>query len=413
MRAKKSILRKEWFGGIFVDTATGEMSLLNAEEYSTKKEELSSLAGSGALVKLFDATERGYPLLQNAASSPMDIYFELTKKCNCSCTHCFMDSNSPNWVSKEVSLQEIGDIIQQFSDTGGFYVRLTGGEPTIRKDFFEIVDMITKEGVMIGLNTNGLFDEKTLEKILSKEIKDIRISLDGPEEVNDAIRGKGTYRRAVQTLEGIAEYNKTAHFPVNATMNVVLMKSNMGTIGNMIKTAQRYGSNVSFGLLRISGRAQAKEMLSPEEVVSATYITHTTREELGLPKSAVRINYDILCEEPNQKRFAPYPFDNSKCPIGSNGVTLDAYSRISPCGYLVAVDNGRWLGEQASGKNLLDLWHNSPVLKEARQISRLGCHGCEYHISKCNGGCPVMAYIFSGNMDGKDPYCVREIKIKK
>ncbi|MFH1586018.1 MAG: radical SAM protein [archaeon] len=413
MPTKKLILRKEHFGGLFVDTTSEETLFLKPEEYDSKKQELLEAKKQGERVKLFDATKRGFPLLQNAASSPMDIYFELTKSCNSLCTHCFIDSNSSKLSSQEVSFSEIKPIIKQFSDVGGFYIRLTGGEPTIRGDFFDIVDLINDEGIVIGLNTNGLFGEKKLEGILSRGIKDVRVSLDGLKEVNDTIRGEGTYRQITQTLENIAEYNKTANEPTQLTINVVLMKSNMGNIEEMIELAQNYDSKISFGLLRLTGRAQKEEMLSPEEVVLSTYKIHEARRRLGLSQSNVRINYNILCEDSGKKEFTPYPFDNSKCPIGSNGITLDAYARIVPCGYLVNVDNDRWIGEDVRGKDLLDLWYNSQVLNEVRRITRPGCNDCDYHIVKCNGGCPVMAYVFEGNIDGKDPYCVRDIKIPK
>ncbi len=414
MPAKKLILRKEYFGGIFIDTSSEKTIFLNHKDYESKKQELLDTQTKGQKVKFFDVTERGYPLLRNAASSPMDIYFELTKKCNGLCKGCFMDANSPRWSvgeirPEEISLSEIEPIIRQFSDIGGFYIRLTGGEPTIRADFFDIVDLINEEGIIIGLNTNGLFGEKKLKKILSREIKDIRVSLDGPEKVNDKIRGQGTYRRITQTLENIAEYNRTANDSVRLTINVVLMKSNMNYVEQLIELAQDYGAKISFGLLRLTGRAERAEMLSPKEIVITTYKVQQIRQELGLPKSKVRINYDILCQDSSQPEFAPYPFDNSKCPIGSNGVTLDAYARIVPCGYLVGLE--KWTGEDVRDKYLLDLWHNSDVLIQARNITRPGCKGCGYHKVKCNGGCLMMAYVFEADIDGKDPYCVRDVDI--
>ncbi len=409
MTKKKLILRREWFGGTFVDTTTERSVLLSPEEYKAKNHELSHLQDGNAVVKLFDATEKGYPLRSDAVSSPMDMYIELTKKCNGSCKHCFVDSNSPAWSNEEILFSEIEGITRQFSDIGGFYVRLTGGEPTMRYDFFDILDLMNEERLIVALNTNGLYGEKKLERILSKGVKDIRVSLDGPEHVNDGIRGSGTYKHITQTLKNIAQYNSTVDEPVDATINVVLMKSNKDYIEEMIELAQGYNFNISFGLLRLSGRARREEMLSPEEVVQAAYKAQRTRERLGLDKRKVRINYDIFCESKPLEKFAPFPFDNSKCPIGVHGIGIDAYGRIVPCNYLVTVDNGRWLGEDVRGKDMLDLWYNSEVLNEARQATRECCGGCEYHIAKCNGGCPAVAYVSEGNIDGRDPYCIRDV----
>jgi len=86
-------------------------------------------------VQIVDVTERGYPLLTDATSSPNSFFWELTKHCIGTCTDCFMDSNSPRWNQAEISFSEIEEIVRQFADLGGYSVRLTGGEPTLRQDF--------------------------------------------------------------------------------------------------------------------------------------------------------------------------------------------------------------------------------------------------------------------------------------
>ena len=91
----------------------------------------------------------------------------------------------------------------------------------------------------------------------------------------------------------------------------------------------------------------------------------------------------------------------------SLGVT--AAGRVVPCNYLALVDNGRWVGEDVRGRNVLDLWHHSEVLKLARQVRRSACADCRYHRTKCNGGCPATAVVLKGGLDAADPYCVRDI----
>ncbi len=412
-RRGKRVLRKESFGGIFADTLTGRKSLLRPEEYEAKKLELLDSRQDGELVTLFNATERGYSLLQEAASSPASLFFEVTKKCNMDCTHCFVDANTQQDAG-EISFSEAEPIIRQFSGIGGFYIRLTGGEPTTRGDFFDIVDLINDEHLYIGLNTNGLLNETTLDRILSSGIRDIRISLDGPEEINDRIRGRGTYRKVLQTLEIISAYNRVSEDPADVTINVVLMKSNKDYMEKMADLTASFGFNISFGLLRLTGRARREEMLSPEEVVQSAYTAQGIRKKFGFPRYSVRVNYDIFCDgdvftKHGCGSYRPFPFDNSRCPLGTSGITLDAFGNIFPCGYMVNIE--RWKGEDARGKDLLELWYSSGVLNEVRQTKRLGCSGCEYHKTKCDGGCPVMAYAFENDISGKDPYCVRHVDI--
>ncbi|MBU2592014.1 MAG: radical SAM protein [Patescibacteria group bacterium] len=417
MKNRKLILKKESFGGLLVDTKVGQGIFLNPEEYESKKQELLESEHKGYQLKIVDVTERGYPLLTNATSTPDSIFWELTKRCDGSCADCFMDSNAERWDRQEVNFREIENIVRQFSDLGGYSLRLTGGEPTLRKDFFDIVDLLNEEGIITGLNTNGFFGKEKLESILSRNIKDIRISVDGPEKVNDSIRGRGSYRKAIRTISNIAEYNKTADEPVQLIINFVLMKRNMEYIEEMIGLACNYNSKISFGLLRLSGRAKREEMLSPEEVVRAAYKVQQMRTKLGLAKGVVRVNYDIFCggmqdgKGRELSKDTPFPFDNSKCPLACSGFTLDAYARIVPCGYLV--DTEEWIGDDVRGKDLLEIWHNSPILNKARNATRQGCIGCGYHVVKCNGGCPAMAYFLGGDINGKDPYCVKGVDVDR
>jgi radical SAM protein with 4Fe4S-binding SPASM domain len=407
--AARQILRREHFGGIFRNMVVRNFEFLTPLEYERKRQALIDAQGSGDLnVLFFDATQEGYPLLGNAASSPLDLHLELTKRCNCACTHCFVDSVASQSETDEMTLTEITSVIRQLARVGGMYVRLTGGEPTIRDDFFDIVDVIVGEGLVVGLNTNGMFGKETLAGILSRDVKDIRISLDGPPEINDRIRTQGSYRKVLGTLENIAQHNQATERPVDVTINVVLMRSNQDHIEPMVELAAKLGFRVSFGLLRLAGRARMGEMLSPEEVVAASCRIHQARARLGLHPGRVRANYDIFGPPRDSSRDGPFPFDNSKCPIGTTGCTIDARGRIVPCGYMVNMDD--WVGQDVRGKDLLDLWHHSPVLARARQVRRHSCAGCRYHIVQCNGGCPVMAYL-DGDVDGRDPYCVRDVAL--
>ena len=105
-----------------------------------------------------------------------------------------------------------------------------------------------------------MFDEKKLEQIHSRGIKDIRISLDGPEEVNDRIRWSGNYKGAITTIERIAEYNKTASDPTKPTINVVLMKSTIPYMEHMIRLANGYGFKISFGLMRLRQAGSSRSL---------------------------------------------------------------------------------------------------------------------------------------------------------
>ena len=410
MPLRATILRREWFGGLLVENTTGAHTVLPPAEYEPKLRQLLRLRAEGAAVTLFDAADLGYAHRRDALASPTSLYIEVTKRCNGSCTHCYARAG-PRDGDDELALADIERVIRDFADIGGCYVRLTGGEPTVRDDILDIIDAICERGLVAALNTNGFIDEALLQAILLRDVKDVRVSIDGTEAINDLIRGKGAYQSALRSVRSIAEFNSRARDPVDLTLNVVLMNATKGAVGAMIETAVGYGAKVSFGLLRLSGRARRAEMLSPADIVSVARTIQQERERLHLPSGQVRTNFDVFCDIPAHTDPMPFPLDNSRCPIGVTGMGVDACGRVVACGYLINVDGGRWLGEDVRKSNLLALWQHSDVLNEARRVTRAGCSGCPHHISRCNGGCPMMAYVFDGNLDGRDPYCVRDVPI--
>jgi len=403
-----AVLRREWFGGLEVTLPDGRLSFMEADSFHQRQAELATGQTPASNVRVIDATRWGYPLLHDALSTPAGAYLELTYRCDAACTHCYANAGKGRWED-ELSLQDIERLLHQLAEAGAYEIRLTGGEPTLRSDLPEILDIISETGMKVSLNTHGCYGENMLRRLLDKGVKDLRISIDGTEAVNDAIRGKGRYQAVLATLRRVASYNRTSDRPVDTTINVTLMTANRRCVRPLIELAGELGTRISFGLLRPAGRADVAQMLAPEDVVRVAMETEQARQSLGLTKRQVRINYDIFCESDLEPWRKPFPFDNSKCPIGTMSLGVTAAGRVVPCNYLALVDNGRWVGEDVRGRNVLDLWHHSEVLKLARQVRRSACADCRYHRTKCNGGCPATAVVLKGGLDAADPYCVRDI----
>ena len=149
----KTVLRRESFGGMIIVDG-GRTGILSPAEYDIKKAELEEAMKRGENAVIFDARNFGYPLLANALSSPVKLYFELTKRCNGACSECFMNSTQARSDSRELGFHDVKKIITDFSKYGGLNIRITGGEPTIRDDFFDILDVAAGEALEISMNTN-------------------------------------------------------------------------------------------------------------------------------------------------------------------------------------------------------------------------------------------------------------------
>lgn len=126
-----------------------------------------------------------------ADKSPVVASLKLTQVCNLQCRHC-------TWFDKvknDLSLEEWKKIIDRIYNLGCFTVFLEGGEPTLRKDINEIIDYVKSKGMVCILFTNGT------RPIPEAEVDALWISLDGLERTNDRIRGKGVYRKIMETID--------------------------------------------------------------------------------------------------------------------------------------------------------------------------------------------------------------------
>lgn len=391
-----TLLRRESFGGIAADTTSGRYRVLDHAAY-----EAALALPRGAGQRNVDVGRQGYELPRDALASPIQAYLEVTLECNARCGHCYARRDA----GPELGGQQLAEVVDQLAEVGCFRLRLTGGEPTLRPDLPALIRQAHSAGMVTELNTNGLMSSRTLARLLDAGLRDIRLSLDGPQPVHDGIRGEGAYRRATTTLAALAEHNAGTTRPLGVTINVVLMQRTRGVIRPMAELAHGLGFWLSFGLLRGSGAQVRREMLSPSQVLEAAREVESLRQELGLSGGQLRINYDVFCEGASAPQD-PYPMDGSRCPAGTVGMGIDVGGRVSACNFLLAVDDGRWVGQSVLGGELLAVWHRSALLASIRQVRRAGCDGCALHRHRCNGGCPASAVMSCGELDGPDPYCV-------
>src|SRR5436309_3157489 len=179
--------------------------------------------------------------------APICLTWELTYACNLACRHCL--SSSGRRDPAELSTAEAKAVIDELERMQVFYVNIGGGEPTIRPDFWEIVDYATAHHVGVKFSTNGVrITRETADRLAQNDYVDVQISLDGATpEVNDAVRGAGSYATVVRAMEHLAE----AGFE-NFKLSVVCTRHNLGQLDAFKAIADRYGAQLRLTRLRPS-----------------------------------------------------------------------------------------------------------------------------------------------------------------
>lgn len=193
--------------------------------------------------RLVEQFERGL-------DAPICLTWELTYACNLACVHCLSSSGKRD--PRELSTQQCKDIIDELERMQVFYVNIGGGEPTVRSDFWELVDYATAHHVGVKFSTNGVrITPEVAAKLAASDYVDVQISLDGANaEVNDAVRGKGSFDMAVRALENLSNAGFT-----DAKISVVVTRQNVDQLDEFAALAARYGATLRITRLRPSGRA--------------------------------------------------------------------------------------------------------------------------------------------------------------
>src|SRR5271168_4279019 len=141
---------------------------------------------------------------EHGLDAPICLTWELTYACNLACVHCLSSSGKRD--PRELSTQDCKNIIDELERMQVFYVNIGGGEPTIRSDFWELVDYATAHHVGVKFSTNGSrITSEVASRLAASDYVDVQVSLDGATEpVNDAVRGVGSYATATTAMERLA-----------------------------------------------------------------------------------------------------------------------------------------------------------------------------------------------------------------
>lgn len=149
------------------------------------------------------------------------LHLHVTNQCNMRCPHCYMESGTS--YADELSTDEIKELCDHFFRAGGTHVSLTGGEPTVRPDFFELVEYISGLGMKVSIFSNGsIWDEEKVNRLAAQNIEGVQISIDGyDEDSNSKVRGKGAFARALNAVDLFVKHRIYVKIAVTAPYEII------------------------------------------------------------------------------------------------------------------------------------------------------------------------------------------------
>ncbi|HEY1732877.1 MAG TPA: mycofactocin radical SAM maturase, partial [Acidimicrobiales bacterium] len=196
-------------------------------------------AGPSRLVERFES----------GLAAPICLTWELTYACNLACVHCL--SSSGRRDPGGLTTAECRAVIDELERLQVFYVNVGGGEPTIRSDFWDLLDYATEHHVGVKFSTNGTrITPARAARLAVSNYVDVQISLDGASRaVNDAVRGDGSYDAAIAAMAHLAD----AGFG-GFKISVVVTRQNVSQLDDFSALADRFGAQLRITRLRPSGR---------------------------------------------------------------------------------------------------------------------------------------------------------------
>ncbi len=335
------------------------------------------------------------------AAVPHVVAWNLTRRCNLACAHCYISAGSWHTASHELTTDEcrrITDEILALSPAPMFI--LSGGEPLLRDDLEDIARHASAGGATVVVGTNGT--RLTRERIRSLKdagVTGVAVSIDSLEpRYHDRFRhGTGALDDTLAAVARLRE--ERLDFVVQTTVT----GGNRHEIGAIAARAAAEGA-VSFNVyfLVATGRGDGMHGLAPaenDEVLRELVELGETYRGRMMVRS--KCQPQIMRHAWERDPDSPLLQYGTRCPCGVHYCRITPEGKLTPCPYMPAVAG------DLRAQSFADVWHGSPLFAALRSGEPGGkCGACEYR-AIC-GGCRARAFAASGDVLAEDASCAYE-----
>lgn len=331
---------------------------------------------------------------------PYLVSWNLTKRCNLSCPHCYIDARPE--VSGELTTDEAKLVIDELSYLNPrLMLVLSGGEPMLREDIFDLVEYATEAGFIAVMGSNGtLLIRENLKMLKEAGLKGLGISIDSVHgSGHDSFRGlAGAWEMSISALRSARDIG------IETQMDVTLTDRNFSEIDAFVDLGASLSVKaVNFFFLVCTGRAMETDISGFNYEAALKKIAETSRREKRLmvrARCAPHI-YRLL----HLEGYA-IPGGTRGCLAGRHYMRIDPEGNVTPCPYMpTRVGNVR-------ETSLTSIWEGAAYLKLLRDGNYKGrCGICEY--DEVCGGCRARALMEKGDLMEEDPLCTYEPEGRK
>ena len=322
--------------------------------------------------------------------------WDINNECNLNCKHCRVSEKNDN---EKLSLRDAKNLLAEFWYNGITMLNLSGGEPFLRSDIFEILDY-AKNFEDIVITTNGtLLNEEKCKKLASYENIKLSISLDGLEETHDKFRRtKGAFKKVIDILPILNKYN------IKYAIKYTLSKETAKDANELLKLVANLGAT-EFNVRRVivAGNASKDMVLANEEYKKVIKdliqncrklnVKFRTGDPLLIPIFSEVWGIDIKNDDLS-KIYAG-------CQAGDEIIYIDYKGNVGACSYIPR------FADNIKDKSLDEILKNNKLFIDLREYKKKlegKCNICTYKMI-C-GGCRASALALKKSLFEEDPLCL-------
>lgn len=307
------------------------------------------------------------------------LFWECTLRCNLRCAHCgsSCEARSPIPELTTAQIDAVIDTIAEDFDTSRIFVSITGGEPLMRKDLAAVVAHLTRVGLRSCIVTNGvLLDDRRAKELFDAGMRTVTVSIDGLGPEHEAVRGQGTYDKA---LAGLTAARRAGFDTVEAVTCV--RPANLGQLADLERAVRGAGAEL-FRLITIDrmGRlagSEAKDMwLDPPGVRALLDFVAQRRREGG----SVRFSCGGFLGLDREREVRP---EHGQCYAGSAIASILCDGQVGACPSIPR----EWAGQgSVLEQRFSTIWRDR--FQKYRDLSwrhEGPCEGCSW-FDTCLGG---------------------------
>ena len=329
--------------------------------------------------------------MKQGLDAPICLTWELTYACNLQCVHCLSSSGTRD--PRELTTEQAKAVLDELRDLQVFYINIGGGEPMVRRDFFELLEHAEHCNIGVKFSTNGAFiTPENARRLAAMNYLDIQISLDGADrETNDRVRGEGSYDIAILAMDNLRDAS-FGRFKIS----VVMTRDNVSQLDEFKALADSYGAQLRITRLRPAGRGA------------------DTWNELHPTAAQQRIIYDWLMLHGEDVLTGDSFFHLNAFGDALPGLNLCGAGRvvclIDPLGDVYAcpfvIHDEFKAGSVLDDGGFTRVWKSSELFTSLREPESPGaCASCGSY-DACQGGCMAAKFFTGLPLDGPDPECV-------